>query len=278
MKNIKYQYVPVLRNRNVPNRTATTSAIESLVVEPTTTKRVLRNRHIPISTATPPAVDPPTAELTTTKRVLRNRDVLIPTATTPAVDPPTVELTTTMRVLRNRDVSISTAIPQAVDPPTVKPTTNERVLRNRNVPNSIEKTISLGVVLATKTAKRRRSENTHVFPNAKRAKGQNGQLVPIVHRQFKLGELVVTKVKGWSAWPAQITSLNQSGRKYQVRYFGFQNMSGAAGANEIYHWDTYSIAMLQEVLKNKSNQKGYIQSLREVEAIFNFTFPFEITN
>lgn len=128
------------------------------------------------------------------------------------------------------------------------------------------------------TKKRKRNEINDAGSNRanKRAKGPNGEIVPIFQRQFEKNELVVTKVRGWSAWPAKVMSTNVFGRKYEVQYYGFPNMTGLVGAKEIFHFDDQSIAMLAEVATTKPNLNGYTKSLREVVVTYNYSFPFEI--
>lgn len=131
--------------------------------------------------------------------------------------------------------------------------------------------------IATKVNKRRQKNPPidEVVKNSKRAKGNNAELVR--YRSFEINEFVVTKVRGWSAWPAQVQAINQIGRKYKVKYFGFENLTGDVGSNEIFHLDEQSMGMLEDVMKKKPNTKGFIKSLREVEIEFNFTFPFPIS-
>lgn len=152
----------------------------------------------------------------------------------------------------------------------------KRKLRDRAVPPATNKVEAI--------AKRKReldapkSKPAVDVPISKRRKVTNGQLVVAVRaQQFESKELVVTKVKGWSAWPAQITKINNSsGRKYEVKYFGFTNCSGAVGANEIFKFNDESIEMLHDVAKNKPQLNGFMKSLREVEIQFSYKFPFEI--
>lgn len=150
-----------------------------------------------------------------------------------------------------------------------------RQLRNRAV--AIGSAASTNTV-QPKNSKRCREEVTDPrAPKSKRAKSQNMQLVP-AQRQFKIDDLVVTRVRGWSAWPARVTKINNPGRKFEVQYFGFDNMKGAVGINEIFHFDEHSIGMLGEVLAKKPNLKCFVKSLLEVQLLARVEFPFEIPN
>uniref|UniRef100_A0A7I4A4D8 PWWP domain-containing protein n=1 Tax=Physcomitrium patens TaxID=3218 RepID=A0A7I4A4D8_PHYPA len=99
------------------------------------------------------------------------------------------------------------------------------------------------------------------------AAGGSAEVPP---REFNEGDLVLAKVKGWPAWPAQIGKLETQGKhagKYYVTYFGPGQQIGWCLPVELSEFDAdQREASIQKSLK-KTADKKFISAVKEICAL-----------
>nr|XP_024381171.1 protein HUA2-LIKE 1-like [Physcomitrium patens] len=97
-----------------------------------------------------------------------------------------------------------------------------------------------------------------------------GASVEAPSREFNVGDLVLAKVKGWPAWPAQIGRLETQGKhagKYYVTYFGPGQQIGWCLPVELSEFDAdQREASVQKSLK-KTADKKFIFAVKEICAL-----------
>ncbi|KAG0604909.1 hypothetical protein M758_9G018500 [Ceratodon purpureus] len=86
-------------------------------------------------------------------------------------------------------------------------------------------------------------------------------------REFNEGDLVLAKVKGWPAWPAQIERLETDGKhqgKYYVTYFGPGQQIGWCMPSELSDFDAEQKEAAIQKSQKKTADKKFISAVKEI--------------